>query len=151
MNCNDVNKNLIGYIERTIPSALLEEMDDHFKGCLKCRHCFENVKATYTAFDHMPLPQIDRFFITRIEQKLKEMTWHEVSMIPEMIWKLKPFAATVLIVIGISIGIIIGKSLSGSENALNNTNRAELLEAYASDYYLTGTGDEGIKDLITNE
>ncbi len=151
MNCKNVNKNLIGYIEQAIPSKLQEEMEKHFNECTVCKELYVNVLATYTVYDNRLIPEVNPFFYTRLEQKLKTKTLREVTFVPNIIWKLRPIAVIILIFIGINMGILIGKSFSGSGITLNNSNRTEILEAYASDYYLTDTGEESMKALITNE
>ena len=151
MNCKYVNKNLIGYIEQAIPIKLQEEIKEHLNECHACRKLLEEVRATYTVFDKRPVPEVNPFFYSKLEQKLKNKEKREAAFFPEIIWKLRPVAASVLIFIGISMGVFIGNSLYGSGIALKKPDRAEILNAYASEYYLTDTGDDTMNTLISNQ
>jgi len=151
MNCDQINKNLIGYIEQAIPVDLQKKISAHLQECKTCRALYENVVATYTVYDKIPVTEVNPFFYTRLEQKLKAKHLTNETFVPKMIWKLQPIAASFLIVVGIGLGIMIGKSISGSSISLTSPNRSEILEAYASDYYLTSSGDESLNVLMNNE
>jgi hypothetical protein len=150
MKCKYIYKNLIGYIEQTIPANLHEEIDNHINSCRSCEELYNNVFATYHIADVNIVPEVNPFFYTRLEQKLKTKVDREITFVPKLILKLQPIAITILIVVGISTGILIGKNISVS--TLNvNPDRSEILEAYASDYYLINTGEESMDALINNE
>ncbi len=149
MNCNQINKNIIGYAEQSIPIYLQEQMTSHLQECQKCRILFEEVKATYSVYDKTIVPEINPFFYTKLQQKLQSGYQTETKMI-KLAWKLHPMAASVLIVIGIGMGIMLGNSISGSGITIIKPNRSEVLEAYASDYFVS-TSDESLAVLMNNE
>jgi hypothetical protein len=152
MKCKEINKNLIGYIEDTIPANLRVDIEKHFSQCITCKELYENVFATYTICNHQPQVEVNPYFHTRLEQKLKNKAQASIkSSSGKLVWRLQPIAAGLLIVIGVSAGIFIGNSLSGTSIAGTKPNRTELLEAYANDYYLTDNNDESINALINNE
>ncbi|HEY4787082.1 MAG TPA: hypothetical protein VIH57_13585 [Bacteroidales bacterium] len=151
MNCKYINRNLIGYIERSIPIELQEDIDKHLSECLSCKSLFEEVRKTYLVFDERTIPEVNPFFYSKLEHKLRTKGQKEVQLVTELVWKLRSVAATALIFVGVSMGVIIGKSLYGSGAALSNPNRAEILQEYASEYYLTDSGEETMNALISNE
>ena len=151
MNCYQINKNFIGYIEQTIPTELQEQIGVHLNGCHNCSELYKNIVATYTIYEKLPLPEVNPYFYTRLEQKLKSKHQLNQKFVPQIIWKLQPVAATILVFIGIGSGILIGTSISGSEITFKKPNRSEVLEVYASDYNLVSTGDESLAILMNNE
>jgi hypothetical protein len=151
MNCKHLYKDIIGYAEHTISSDLNKKIEQHLSECSSCEKIYQEVLKTYEVFDHCPTPEVNPYFYTRVEQKLKALRDREIFSVYGLVWKIKPVAATVLIVAGISMGVFIGKNISGSNSSTNNNDRKEILEAYATDYYLTGTSDESTYVLVTNE
>lgn len=151
MNCDHVKQNFIGYIEQSIPIDLHEEMNAHFSECPVCRELYQNVAATYTAFDKVTVPELSPYFYTRLEQKLAAKYQPRQKFTPHLMWKLQPIAATLLIILGIGLGILIGQSISGSGITISSPNRSEVLNAYATDYNLTYTGEENMAELMNNE
>lgn len=151
MQCKQLNKNIIGYIEKTIPVNLQSEMEKHFNECLPCKKLYDNVFSTYTVYDAQPKAEVNPFFYTRLVERLETQEQSAIKPVPKLIWKLQPIAAGILIIVGISMGILIGNSLSGSSITLTSPNRTEILEAYATDYYLTDTNDNSVNALINNE
>jgi Predicted integral membrane protein len=151
MNCNKAKQNLIGYLEQTIPIDLQDAMSAHFSECPACRKLYKDVAATYNVLVNEPVPEVNPFFYTRLEQKLRTKYQPQQRVTPRIIWKLQPIAATLLIIIGVGIGIVIGSSISGSGVSLSKPNRSEVLKTYATDYNLTYTGEESISVLANNE
>jgi hypothetical protein len=112
---------------------------------------YDNILATYTVFNKLPKPEINPFFYTRLEQKMKSKVHSEIPLMPLFIRRLQPVIATIFIVVGISFGILIGKNLAQLKLAKTNVDRNAILEAYASEYYLTGTGDDIVDALVINK
>ncbi len=146
-----VHKNLIGYIEQTLPMPLSTDLHKHIDGCTDCKALYENILATYTVFNQLPKPKINPFFYTRLEQKIKSKKPSEILLMPLFLRKGQLVAATILIAIGISFGILIGKNLATYHLAKTSIDRNAILEAYASEYYLTGTGDDIVDAFVNNE
>jgi hypothetical protein len=65
--------------------------------------------------------------------------------------RLQPIAAVLILAIGISSGILIGKNLANSKLATTQSERKTMLDTYASEYYLNGTNEENLNVLLTNE
>lgn len=148
MNCKLLQKNLIGYIEGTISPTLRHLMDDHAKNCHSCSKLIHQVKATYKLIDEISVPEPDPLFYTRLEQRLKTKLKPQARSV-SLFEKLKPLAASLLLIIGIGIGFAIGKNLQNV--SLTSSEREEILKEYASDYYLSGANEENVYTYLANE
>jgi predicted anti-sigma-YlaC factor YlaD len=148
MKCRQVHKNIIDLIEHTLPESVSDEMFRHIKSCLDCGELYDNVSATYTVINSVPKPEINPFFFTRLQQRLESGKQKEAHIGMVLIKRLQPIAIIILLFIGISSGIFIGKNLVSYKN---NSDQKAVLDAYASEYYLNKTGEEALNTLLTNE
>jgi hypothetical protein len=148
MKCKQVHKNFIGYIENTLPGALSTALHDHLDNCPECKKVYDHILATYTVFNKLPNPEINPFFYTKVEQRLKSKVQQGLTLSTLITKKLQPVIASVIIIVGICLGIIVGKGLANSR--FTNKDSA-ILEAYASEYYLSGTNDDSVDAFIDNE
>lgn len=152
MNCGLVQKNLLEFIEGSLADNVGFEVKNHIDSCELCSGLYRNVKETYTAFEKEPLPILDPFFSTRVLSKLHNIEVIETNTTHKLIRILQPIAASVLLLIGVSAGIYLGKNLAGSKTIVSNAViNNETLETYASEYYLDDLGEQSVSNLIDNE
>jgi hypothetical protein len=151
MKCKQVHKNFIGYIENTLSGALSAALHNHIETCPACKEKYENLLYTYTIFDKQSSPEITPFFYTRVEQRLKSRMYPTVPLYSLFFKRLQPVLAAVIIVLGISLGILVGKNLANSQFAKKDSASSNILEAYASEYYLNGTGGDIVDYLNSND
>lgn len=151
MNCNQVQKNIIGYIDHSIPEVLSADIEKHIGSCQSCAMLYKNISDTYNSYGKVSEIEVNPFFYTRMEQKLKNRMSPETVVEPKLSLRLQPVISGVLIVCGISLGIFLGKNLSVKTIAQNKVNRTELVNTYASEFYLTGTSEESLNTFFTNE
>jgi predicted anti-sigma-YlaC factor YlaD len=151
MDCKLIQNNLIGYVEQTLPIEVSANIKDHLGSCASCLRLYENVYSTYTSYSHIAKPAVNPFIYSRIEQKLHRKYQPEVAITPIWFRKVQPVAATVLLFIGVSFGIYLGKNLSKTALSVSKTERSEVLNAYASEYYITSTTDENLEVLLNTE
>ena len=152
LNCGQVHKNLLDFIDGSLAENVNFDIKNHIGYCEQCYGLYLNVKETYTAYEKEPVPILNPFFSTRVLAKLHNIEVIETNMSHKLLRIFQPIAASVLIIIGISAGIYLGKNLAGSKtivsvNILNN----ETLETYASEYYLYDLGEQSVSNLIDNE
>ena len=149
MKCKLVEHYLVGYIEGELPSSLHSGLTEHFLKCSNCSSLLKAVKATYLIYERDTIPPISDYFYTHLEQKLiaKASKKSFFSVITPGVWQ--PIAASFVIVVGIFIGISIGKQISTTSS--NNVNKNDALNIYATEYYLDGSGEESLDNLIKNE
>lgn len=145
MKCKQIHNNLIGLIEQTLPEAVSIEMFNHMDSCKGCKSCYENVLATYVL--DKSVPEINPYFYTKLHQKIESKAKIEVASI-SLVRRLQPVAVVLLLAIGISLGILIGKNLA---NYKSDSDRKTMLDTYASEYYLNDTNEESLNVLLTNE
>ena len=120
--------------------------------CVICKNLYDDLFATYTVYDKkINTVELNPFFFSKLEQRLQNKAHKKVTTDPKLILKLQPIAASVLVLVGISMGVLIGNSLSGSGLSLSSPDRTEIIEAYATDYYFNDANDETVNTLINNE
>jgi hypothetical protein len=149
MKCRETENNLIGYIEKTLTADQMQDMALHLKECNTCNILFDEVKTTYTSFGALPEPSLNPFFYTRVAAKL-----HNKKHIADFIPKYTVFtkiASSVLIIVGIGIGIYLGGEMQIPAASLSSSAQTEMLEAYTSEYNLDDSGFQVLESLITNE
>jgi hypothetical protein len=150
MNCRLFHKNLVAYIEQAVPDDVHVQMDKHLESCNGCQKLLQEIRTTYGVWDTVPVPELNPFFYTRVEQKLQN-TFLSATPSIYWIWKLRSVATIVLMVIGIGVGITIGINLSSQSVTQKSADRDEIIKAYASDYYLSETTEENMDAYLVNE
>ena len=105
--------------------------------------------ATYKALDSS-VPELNPYFYAKLSHKIQLNERMEVPSI-SLIKRLQPIAATLLLAVGISFGILIGKNLADNKIAKNDSDRKVMLDTYASEYYLNDTSEESLNVLLTNQ
>ena len=70
MNCNDVSKGLISYLDRRSHSAERQQIEQHLAGCAECRGRAEQFRALMGALDEMPAIEPSFGFDARLRQRI---------------------------------------------------------------------------------
>lgn len=70
MNCSDVSKGLIAYLDRRADSAARQEVERHLVSCADCRLRAEQFRALWGVMDEMPVIQPSFGFDSRIRQRV---------------------------------------------------------------------------------
>ena len=152
MTCRSVQKNLLDYIEDSVDRALGIEVKKHLESCSECFRLYQNVQETYTSFKRVPKQDPGPYFSARVLARYQRWEAIETNWSHRILRVLQPIAASVLILVGVTAGIYLGKNLASSttftsSQVVNN----ESLETYASEYYLDGLGEQSVENLINNE
>jgi hypothetical protein len=142
MKCRYIEKNLLGYIENTLPSHVMTEINIHLEKCNECKHLLNQVKLTYGIFD-LNETEVPELF-TGIQNKLKVHSTTVVEFIPQH-RVLYRFAASVVIIVGVALGILIGGKYSTTQIS-KNASASEQLNS--SEYSATDSESmDGESDL----
>lgn len=149
MKCKYIHNKIIGLIERTLPESEAIEMFNHIDSCKECKACYDYISATYNAID-TAVPEISPYFYSKLHQKIESKGRIQVPAI-SIVKRLQPIAAVLVLAIGISSGILIGKNLAASKIATIDTEHKTMLDTYASEYYLNDSNEESLNVLLTNE
>jgi predicted anti-sigma-YlaC factor YlaD len=70
MNCSDVSKGLIAYLDRRADSAVRQEVERHLVACADCRLRAEQFRALWGVMDEMPLIEPSFAFDARVRQRV---------------------------------------------------------------------------------
>lgn len=70
MNCNDVSKGLIAYLDRRTNSADRQEIERHLLACNDCRARAEQFRALWSVMDEMPVIEPSFGFDARVRQRV---------------------------------------------------------------------------------
>jgi anti-sigma factor RsiW len=70
MNCSDVSKNLIAYLDRRANSAERQDMERHLTTCVDCRQRAEQFRALWSVMDEMPVIEPSFGFDARVRQRV---------------------------------------------------------------------------------
>jgi hypothetical protein len=146
-----VKNNMIGFIEGQLPLNLKSAMDEHLIQCKSCANILGNVKATYTIYGLSDIPPLNPFFYTKLEQKLKLKTRNKTYIFNFINGPWQSIAASILIVSGIFIGIYVGKHLEIQEKSTNSINENDVLNIYATEYYIENTDFENNYNMLINK
>ena len=70
MNCNDVSKGLVAYLDRRANSADRQEIERHLTTCADCRTRAEQFRALWGMMDEMPVIEPSFGFDVRMRQRV---------------------------------------------------------------------------------
>jgi anti-sigma factor RsiW len=70
MNCSDVSKNLIAYLDRRANSAERQDVERHLSTCADCRQRAEQFRALWGVMDQMPVIEPSFGFDARLRQRV---------------------------------------------------------------------------------
>jgi len=146
MNCKVVENNMIGFIERQVPFDIQSAIEEHLLHCGPCKFLYDKVNSTYSITLEKNIPEISPYFYSRLEQRLLQKSRKKIyfSGIGTVLWQ--PVAASLIILVGILIGISIGRHVELPVTSENSTNKSEVINIYATEYYLNGTGEDILID-----
>lgn len=70
MNCNDVSKGLVAYLDRRANSAERQEIERHLTACANCRTRAEQFRALWGVMDELPVIEPSFAFDARVRQRV---------------------------------------------------------------------------------
>lgn len=146
MNCKEVNKNLIFYIDSELHPQKEKELQEHLADCSDCNELFLNLKETMEIITAEKAVKPNPFIFTRIQQEIsniKEPRGVFVSK-PGFIKILQPVALSLLLIMGVIFGISMGNSIQYQAPGRSIV--------YQSDeFYLNDFQQETIESILLNE
>ncbi len=150
MNCKEVHKNLIFYIENELNAETQSKIQDHINACVSCKKLYVNIKNTLEIINSEEKNKSYPFFYTRIKQKVDELNSSEIKtgFLPSFTKALKPVALAILLAFGIFFGINLGNKYETNNYTESNEN---LLQAYANEYYVNELNEETIETFLLND
>jgi len=149
MNCRNLQNNLIGYIEKTLPPSLISEIKLHIEECETCKLLYSQTSSTYLIFEKAKNNSIPDLF-PGISRKLSKHHTSVIEFVPryKIIFRV---AASITVILGIGIGILVGGKYTSSKNSLSQvTVQEETLDFYST-IINPMDGETGLALLYTNE
>jgi hypothetical protein len=148
MNCKQTQHQFLFFIEGSLSIQKTQEIHDHLQKCEACSLLFNSIKDTYNAFDNMPLPDMNPYLAYKIESHLTKHSIHlNIAHLP-FSRILPKIAASVIIIIGLVLGIFVGGQMKYLHAANQESNLNKAVEMYTGVYNSTGENSEA---LFSNE
>ncbi len=150
MNCKEVHKNLIFYIEKELNAKTQSKIHEHINACVSCKKLYEEIKNTLEIINSKEKNKSYPFFFTRIQQKVGELNSSEIKtgFLPSFTKALKPVTLAILLAFGIFLGINLGNKYKTNNYTESNEN---LIQAYANEYYVNELNEEIIETFLLND
>jgi predicted anti-sigma-YlaC factor YlaD len=150
MNCTEINKNLIFYIEGDLSFEKGKIIKMHLEKCSKCKHLYNEMEKTLGTIKNEKKIEVNPFFYTRIKAKMEDVQESSFSPVfrPTFMRILQTSAAVVLIAIGVYSGIMIGDNFINSSIASGNDQTYSEYQEYSQQLFLDGLDVESIETSL---
>lgn len=116
MNCKQVHKKFIFYIEGDLSKQEEHEIKKHVESCSQCSRLLNQLQETMNTISQQPI-ESNPFLLTRVMQQIenreqkKGMLW--ANSLQQQI--LQPAAIAIVLIIGAWIGIMLGGDMQTQE------------------------------------
>lgn len=148
--CSIIQNNFIELLEGTLAPEKKDAAEKHLASCASCYQLFHEICSTYSSLDSNESVDPGMFFYTRVDQKLKNKIIDSYGS-PLRSRVVQLMALCFIGAAGIFAGIHIGRSISEVSISIPVINNNDVLGSYANEYYLNGSGEESIENLLNNE
>ncbi len=151
MKCSEVQKKLIFYIEKELGNSSKNEIESHLRECKNCNLLYSEISKTYGVLDNYKQLKPNPFFYTRLNEKIKEIDKKESGILfrPSIIKILQPIAISLVLVLSLVLGIIIGNEFSNESYFSDNSIESDL-QVYSDNYYLNEIEEESFENFLIN-
>lgn len=153
MNCKTIHKNLIFFIEKKLPSEIEQQINLHLQQCNVCSSLYKEILATINSIDSEKKIETNPFFYTRLMQKIENIKSKKERIIlkPAFIRIFQPTLYSVIVFLGISLGIWLGYNINNESGKNLPGSQASELQAYANEYYLNDFNLETIETFLLTD
>lgn len=150
MNCKNVNKNIISYLEEELTPGAIKEMKMHLQSCEDCSKLLYEMEKTYGMINIEEKAEYDPYFCTHLEARMERELLSKTSTFGRFIPALKYALAIFLIIISISAGALLGSGFRYT-NIQNENDNISYVDQSTKDYYMFEMEDELIETVLLNE
>lgn len=114
MNCKNLHKKLIFFLEGDLPKNEEEQIQVHLSECKDCALFFEDMKKTLGIIETEKLPEVNPFFYTRLKARIENQESAEIdySRRQVLVRVLQPAVFSLLLLAGIYSGFKVGQPKS---------------------------------------
>ena len=162
MNCKNVKKNLVSFLENELPEQRRVQMEKHLEVCPDCFHLLEEFSQLWGALERREKIQPSPYFWTRLKQRIIE---YEEERKPAWGWLeglvgwTRPAVAVAVLLMCIFLGYSLGNlPQANGQTAYQVDERTIALEQFFDSHYLdplddlsTGSIEATYLDLISGE
>jgi len=117
MKCRAIHKNLIFYLEGDLKKEEMSGVELHLNECRECAAFAEEMKMTLGIIENEKNAEVNPYFYTRVKAKLESFAQAQQvkTLKPAYIRVLQPVFFSMVLLMGISAGIMIGNAPSRYE------------------------------------
>ncbi len=150
MNCQEVNENMLAYLEGSLGGDLPGRMKDHIETCDSCKAFQVFMLQVNLQIEDEKTRVPNPFLYTRIQEKIDRK--HELpvhGLYPRLLRSPLYYAA--VIIFAVSLGVFAGRQLGGLMS--NQASPAPVLteqEKLKQEFYLQNLENDDISQLINN-
>ena len=162
MNCKNIKKNLVSFLENELPEERRVEIENHLKICSDCSHLLEEFSQLWGALEDREKIQPSPYFWTRLKQRIVE---YEEGRGPVLGWLgglvgwARPAVAVAVLLICVFLGYSLGNlPQANGQTASQLDQRTIALEQFFDSHYLnplvdlpTGSIEATYLDMISGE
>ena len=162
MNCKNVKKNLVSFLENELLEEQRVEMEKHLKICPDCSHLLEEFSQLWGALERREKIQPSPYFWTRVKQRIVE---YEEERKPAWGWLeglvgwARPAVAVVVLLICVFLGYSLGNlPQANGQTAYQVDERTLALRQLFDSYHVnllddlpTGSIEATYLDMISEE
>jgi predicted anti-sigma-YlaC factor YlaD len=152
MNCSEIQRNLIKYLDGDLQEDMKIRMEEHLDQCTACLNYYTVLKNTWNNLGKDRIPHQPFFYEKlRYEMERREakpsFTTYNIRK-----WILQPAMYFVILGFGIYLGIQLGRGFEPQNFALES-DPSEYIDTYVNSQYLNGMELEVIEKefLIENQ
>ena len=131
-HCKLLQENLFAYTEKELPSALMEQLDQHVSDCAECAGLVSEFKNVMALIDEQksaePRPYAETRILQGIESRLEK---RQKSPAPVFTRILQPVLLSAGVLAALAIGYLIGSDMSNTH--LQYSQNTEMTEAVITD------------------
>ncbi len=123
MICKDVHKKYDLFQNDQLSKHEMESMEQHISACADCKWLIDEVNKTMDIANNKELLSVDPFMFTRVQQQIINESTKTVRLWGKF---LQPIAASVVIIIGLTIGIGLGSKFYNDSLKSSSESREEI-------------------------
>jgi len=138
MNCNEIHKQLIFYIEGNLNQDLSFQIEEHLRECDSCNNFAESMRESLSVIDFERQTQMDPDFYGRVINRMESARSFTISPYRRIV----QFTAAAAVII---FGIFSGFNIANYTTAYHNYYEVELSDEY---YYMNDTYQEPIENFF---
>lgn len=145
MNCKQINNKLIFYIEKSLSSEDMQQVNYHLNRCDSCKNISVLLSSSLNIINKEKRVEVNPFMHTRVLQALENRK-NQTGLAFNAMFKrvLQPMLYSAILVVGIGFGISMGNM--ATKSPYNTYANADMDELFLNDF-----NEEPIEFFLLNE